>query len=245
MTSSATNLLVNNVTYLNTTKDTVFYSSQLLNYVEPVEISGFRKTVFYSELNTNINVGDRVFILNGNYDSNEYLLQDKYTKYTDGYRVLGVDGCRIILDIDYTGAMPYESVDIDNIINIYHVKNQREFDYINSLIVGKMSNLLISKFSGTIIGLTASSNFNSIIYAPSNFDGSSSYENLNNGIPIPGMWMATPANFDGSSPRAWINISSFFDSGNLSKSKFQVIGEDITYGNRTYKQRNVYKFENG
>ena len=79
MTSSATNLLVNNVTYLNTTKDTVFYSSQLLNYVEPVEISGYRKTVFYSELNTNINVGDRVFILNGNYDSNEYLLQDKYT----------------------------------------------------------------------------------------------------------------------------------------------------------------------
>jgi len=244
MTSSATNLLVNNVTYLNTTKDTVFYSSQLLNYVEPVEISGFRKTVFYSELNTNINVGDRVFILNGNYDSNEYILQDKYTKYTDGYRVLGVDGCRIILDIDYTGAMPYESVDIDNIINVYHVKNQREFDYINSLIVGKMSNLLISKFSGTIIGLTASSNFNSIIYAPSNFDGSSSYENLNSGISgVPGMWMATDANI--GQTRAWNNMSSFFDSGNLSKSKFQVIGEDITYGSRIYKQRNVYKFENG
>ena len=243
MTSSTTNLLVNNVTYLNTTKDSVFYSSRLLNYVEPVEISGYRKTVFYSELNTNINVGDRVFILNGNYDSNEYIQQDKYTKYTDGYRVLGVDGCRVILDIDYTGVMPYELVDIDNIINIYHVKDQREFDYINSLSVGSMSVGLISKFSGTIIGATASSNFNSIIYVSSNFNGSSSYENLNNGIPGPGMWMALHTNIILS--RNWSPISSFFDSGNLSKSRFQVVGEDITYGGSTYKQRNVYKFENG
>ena len=83
-TTSTTNLLVNNTTYLNTTKSSKFYSSKLLNSIEPIEISGFRKTAFYSEISTNFNVGDRVFILNGNYDSADFISRDKYTKYTDG-----------------------------------------------------------------------------------------------------------------------------------------------------------------
>ena len=74
---TAVNSLKENVTFLKTTNSSKFYSSKLLNYVEPVDISGFRKTVFYSEINTNFNVGDRVFILNGNYDSNDFISQDK------------------------------------------------------------------------------------------------------------------------------------------------------------------------
>jgi hypothetical protein len=62
-TSSSVNLLTKNVTYINSIQSSVFYSSRLLNYVEPVEIAGYRKTVFYSELSTNFNIGDRVFIL--------------------------------------------------------------------------------------------------------------------------------------------------------------------------------------
>ena len=95
-------------TYRNSKTSSRFYTSKLLNYVEPVTIGGFTKTVFYSEYGTNFNVGDRVFILNGNYDSNSYISSDKYGIFTDGYRVLGVDGCRIVLDLDYTGVLPFE-----------------------------------------------------------------------------------------------------------------------------------------
>ena len=68
MASVTVNPLSSNSTYIKTPKSSTFFSSRLLNYVEPVEIAGIRKTVFYSELNTNFNVGDRVFILNGNYE---------------------------------------------------------------------------------------------------------------------------------------------------------------------------------
>ena len=50
------------------------YTSFLLNYVEPTLISGVLKTTFYTELNTNVNVGDKVYILNGNYDNNSIFL---------------------------------------------------------------------------------------------------------------------------------------------------------------------------
>jgi hypothetical protein len=73
-----------NITVRKTTNSNEFYASKLLNYVESVNISGFPKTVFYSELATNFNIGDRVYILNGFYDSADFISKDKYTKFTDG-----------------------------------------------------------------------------------------------------------------------------------------------------------------
>jgi hypothetical protein len=35
------------------------------------------KTLFYTEVNTGLKVGDRVFILNGNYDSDSLIISDK------------------------------------------------------------------------------------------------------------------------------------------------------------------------
>jgi hypothetical protein len=93
------NSLQDNPTFQKTPLSGKFYTSKLLNWVEPIEIAGKLKTVFYSELNNNFNIGDRVFILNGNYDSDGFITTNKYSKFSDGYRVLGRDGIRIILDI--------------------------------------------------------------------------------------------------------------------------------------------------
>ena len=41
------------------------FSPRLLNWVEPYIISGITKTLFYTEVNSGLKVGDRVFILNG------------------------------------------------------------------------------------------------------------------------------------------------------------------------------------
>jgi len=255
-TTSASNLLVNNTTYLNTTKSNKFYSSKLHNYIEPIEISGFRKTVFYSEISTNFNVGDRVFILNGNYDSNDFISKDKYTKYTDGYRVLGVDGCRIILDLDYIDTLPYENENLDDFINIHHIRSQREFDYINSIKVGLTASSpyfttggLYSKFFGNINGLTASLYTNNIIYTDDVFSGSSSIENQNGGVSSAGFFVRD----DTSSPPNLVNITSKLLSNSIENinnqytniGKIYIIGEDIIWSGKTYKQRNVYKYLNG
>lgn len=121
----------NNPTFLNTKKSSEFWSSKLLNYVEPIEIGGFIKTTFFTEKNCNFNVGDRVFIVNGYYDSNEHVKKNKWGKYTDGWRVLGCDGCRVILDVDWTGNLPFSEIDVNDFLCVYNIRSQREFDWIN------------------------------------------------------------------------------------------------------------------
>ncbi len=51
-----------------------------MNYVEPYNIKGYNKTLFYTEVNTELKVGDKVFIINGIYDSNLLIENDKYKK---------------------------------------------------------------------------------------------------------------------------------------------------------------------
>ena len=74
-----------------------YASPRLINWVEPYEISGFKKTLFYTEINSNLMVGDRVFIINGNYDNNNLIKKDKYKKGRDGYKVLKVENCKIVM----------------------------------------------------------------------------------------------------------------------------------------------------
>ena len=81
-----------------------YVSPRLINWVEPYEVSGIKKTLFYTEVNSNLQVGDKVFIINGNYDNNSLIKKDKYKRGRDGYKVLKVENCKIVLDIDYTGV---------------------------------------------------------------------------------------------------------------------------------------------
>jgi len=106
---------------------TQYASPRLLNWVEPYEVSGQRKTLFYSEVNTNFKVGDIVYILNGNYDNNKLIVKDKYKRGSDGYKVLKIDNCRIILDIDYVGLLPYNDDSFDDYIKVYHIDNAESF----------------------------------------------------------------------------------------------------------------------
>ena len=102
-------------------------SPRLLNYVEPYDVSGAKKTLFYTEINTNFQVGDRVYIMNGNYDSDSLIKKDKYKKGRDGYKVLKVDQCKVVLDIDYTGALPYIDDSFDDYIKVYYIGSEESF----------------------------------------------------------------------------------------------------------------------
>lgn len=247
MDTSNINLLSNNITYIKSlsNKSDKFYSSKLLNYVEFIEIAGVRKTVVYSEINTNINVGDKVFIVNGNYDSLDFILKDKYNRSTDGYIVLGVDGCRILLDIDYTGVLPFNNIEIDSFIKVNHIESQREFEYANSINISSLGFGVISKFFGNISGVTASLYTNDILYCGASFSGISG---LYSGVSTPGFYVRD----DNSLPKTWINITSALLTNNITSSnvdfvnnsKLYVIGEDITYNNVVYKQRLAYKYHN-
>ena len=100
---------------------------RLLSYVEPYVVNGVEKTLFYTEVNTNYKVGDRVFILGGEYDIG---IEDKFLRYKkgrDGYKVLFIDRCKIVLDINYTGILPFKRNKADDFINIYKVNNISEF----------------------------------------------------------------------------------------------------------------------
>ena len=102
-------------------------SPRLLNWVEPYEISGVRKTLFYTEVNTNFQVGDRVYIVNGNYDNDSLIKKDKYKKGRDGYKILKVEQCKVVLDIEYTGVLPYKDDSLDDYIKVYYIDNPESF----------------------------------------------------------------------------------------------------------------------
>jgi hypothetical protein len=112
-------------------------SPRLLNYVEEYVIAGFSKTLFYSEVNTGLKINDKVFIINGSYDSNLLIKNDKYKKGSDGYTVLFIDKCRIVLDIDFTGYLPANEdtvdpvEDVDQFVKVYYVKDRNDFIQVN------------------------------------------------------------------------------------------------------------------
>lgn len=113
---------------LNNTDSDRVSSPRLLSYVEPYVINGVEKSLFYTEVNTNYNIGDRVFIIGGEYDIDLTNTNNRYKKGRDGYKVLFIDRCKIVLDIDYTGKLPYRRDKADNFLNIYKANSQSEFE---------------------------------------------------------------------------------------------------------------------
>jgi len=119
--------------YIKDAEEPQSFASKLLNFIEPYDYKGVLKTVFYSELATNYSVGDKVFIINGVYDSPMGTSVDKFEKGVDGYEILAIDGCKIVLDINYTGRKPYNDLDLDDFIFVHNVEDQQEFEYLNSI----------------------------------------------------------------------------------------------------------------
>jgi transcriptional regulator with XRE-family HTH domain len=194
------------------------FSPQLLNWVEPYLISGVRKTLFYTEVNSGLKVGDRVFIINGNYDSDLLIKANKYKSKRDGYKVLMIDNCKIVLDIDYTGYLPFNSEDIDNFINIYYIDNLYDFINVNRQITTRGDN----------VDYKFNQYQNNIIYTNNDFPNPILGWGENLGL------TGSPGFFVKNGTSSWINITNDIISGSFSMSL-----------SPTYSNNNRIKINNG
>jgi len=222
------------------------YTSRLLNYVEPYYINGIAKTAFYTEVNTNLTKYSKVFMLNGFNDSEIFISKGKYAKNADGYKVLYVDKCKVVLDIDFNGVtQSYIEDEFDKCIKVYNVRSQREFDYINKLFVDSYVGSQVSKFEK---GYT-----NNIIYTDTAFSGTSSGIGVNSGLNnVRQFWGRVGNNWEDMTSTFNYNSFTFsndyYTAGLTNNGRIYIVGEDITHQDitgvlvNTYKQRNVYKF---
>lgn len=112
------------------------FSSRLVNYSEGVTIGGVAKTKLYTEVNTNLKVGDRVFIINGNYCNAKLNTEYIYNEYSSGYTILEIDRCAITIDLPLSNLNPSNTADFNDeitFIKTFVVNSSREVDYYHYL----------------------------------------------------------------------------------------------------------------
>ena len=217
-------------------------SPKLLNWVEPYKIAGINYTAFYSEVNSGFKIGDKVFIINGTYDSNLLIKVDKYKKGNDGYKVLYIDRCFIVLDILFTGSLPSNENDqpiddFDDFIKVYVVNDRNDFIHVNRQITTRGGNFDY-KFDA---------HQNSIIFC--NDDSIA--------LPIVNDWgenlglVGSPGFFIKNGTQSWINITSDFMSGSYSiaatnsNDKILILNSSINFSGIEFLENNVYKWQTG
>jgi hypothetical protein len=215
------------------------FSPRIINWVEPYEINGIDKSLFYTEVNSGLKVGDRVFILNGNYDSDSLIISNKYKKGRDGYKVLFVDNCQIVLDIDYTGVLPYLEESIDKFIKVYYIKNVQDFLHANRH------------------ATTGSAEFdykfnyyqNNIAFIDQDYTTTTSWGRNGGIIGSPGFFVKSGIT------QSWTNISNdLINSGSYSyalspiysnNDRIKIMESDFTYNGKTFQEGFVYKWNVG
>jgi hypothetical protein len=222
------NLIPTNTLPTNT-KSSKPFSIRLINWVEPVSISGATKSGIYTEVDSNLNVGDRVFIINGNYDSDLLIKSDKYKTGRDGYKILSIDRCKIVLDIDFTGVLPWNEDAVDSFIRVYPIRDNTEFVYINKMV--------------TSSGGTFSSRFNqyqdNVVYSDTDYLGfSGNGQNL--GL------TGSPGFYIKGGTGSWINVTGDFTtnfpsflgtySSLNSNGRIIIMNSTFTYGNMEFKE---------
>lgn len=221
------------------------FSPRLVNWVEPYVIGGVRKTLFYTEVNSGLSVGDRVFIIGGNYDSNQLIEEDKYKKGRDGYKVIFVDRCRVVLDIDFTGTSPYKNEDPDTLINVQYISNESEFINVNREFTTK----------GGTFSYKYSFDKSNIIFSDVDFTNPflQSGFGANPGLTgSPGFYVRDDEDFLGNGRYIWINITSNILSGSFSYvtvnpdiNRIKIVGKTFTIGGQEFKEGYIYKFSVG
>ena len=191
--------LVGKNTSLESTTDKSF-SPKLINYVEPYEgFSSAIYTTFYTEVNTGLKVGDRVFIINGNYDNDTLIKSNKYKKGRDGYKILLIENCKIVLNIKYTGKLPYTESKNDDFIGLYYVQNSQDFSHVNRQITTRGGNFDY-KFNYYQ---------NNIIFADKNYPAMTGW-GQNGGL------TGSPGFYVRNGTYSWTNITNQFSSGSFS-----------------------------
>jgi hypothetical protein len=228
--------------------DTKSFSPRLLNWVEPYFIRGLRKTLFYTEVNSGLKPGDRIFIIGGNYDNNNLIEIDKYKKGRDGYKVLLVDKCQIVLDIDYTGDLPFNNESIDNFIKVQYVSDESDFLNVNKQFTTR----------GGQFNYKFSQNQNNVIFTDIDFTNTSFYQSgfgSNRGLTSsPGFFIRDDQNSFGNGTYSWINVSSTIMSGTFSNissltysinDRIKILGKSFNYNGQEFKEGYVYKWNIG
>jgi hypothetical protein len=114
---------------LVTIKET--YSSPLINHIEPHIINGVEYTKVFTELTTNLEVGDYVYILNGNYDNYDLIEQNQYQKGSNGYEILSISDNSITIDVLYREEKPWSNDSFENYIKVFLVDSLEKFRYEN------------------------------------------------------------------------------------------------------------------
>lgn len=138
-------------------KEKKSFSIELLNYVEPYNIKGQLYTLFYTEVDHNLKIGDKIFITGGYYDSDLIIKNNKFSKLACGYTVQYVDRTKVVLNIEYTGDLPYIDEPIDNFVKVYVASTQREFDYFIQTISYRDYDYVTNRFSS--YGTFSNNNF--------------------------------------------------------------------------------------
>ena len=223
------------------------FSPRLLNYVEPYDIKGFDKTLFYTEVNSGLKVGDRVFIINGNYDNDLLIKSDKYKKGRDGYKVLYVENCKIVLDIDYTGEIPYNDEDDDEFIKVYYIRDQAEFIQANRQITTRdgVFDYKFSYYQNNII-------FTDTYFTPmiSSADDWGFNNGINPPLNVPGFFVRDSS----VTIPTWTEITTQFVLGSYSyalspsysnNDRIKIMNDSFIYNGKEYKNGFVYKWEVG
>lgn len=219
-------------------------SPKLLNWVEPYNIAGTNYTLFYTEVNSGLKVNDKVFIINGTYDSNELIKQNKYKKGHDGYKVLYIDKCKVVLDIEFSGngQLPSNEVtesndDFDKFIKIYVIKDKNEFLHVNRQITTQGDPILRN------VDYKFNIFHNNIIYTETDFPATTGWGS-NLGL------TGSPGFFIKNGTQSWINVTDDFMSGTYSSfisstysnDKILILNNTFIYGNTEFKEGLVYKW---
>lgn len=217
------------------------FSPRIINWVEPYYILGIMYTSFYTEANSGLKKGDRVFIIGGNYDSDALIKANKYRKGRDGYKILYIDRCQIVLDIEYTGVLPFLEDIPDNFIQVHYVSDEFDFHQVNRQITTKDGefNYKFNYYQ------------NNVIFTDQDFTNPL----LSNGYGANAGLTSSPGFFVRNSSVNWTNISSNLMLGSFSVAKsitstssndrLKIVNKSFSYLGREYKKGTVYKFEVG
>lgn len=214
------------------------FSPRLLNWVEPYEIKGINKTLFYTEVNSGLKVGDKVFIINGNYDNDILIKTNKYKKGRDGYKILYIDNCKIVLDINYTGESVYNEDVVDNFIKVHYVRDLTEFKKINREITTR----------GGVVGNKFNYHQNNIAFFDRLYSPISDGWGNCSGVNDVGFYVRNSS----IDPPEWVNITNDFIFGSFSyalsptysnNNKIKIFNGTFNYDGRTYQEGFIYKSE--